>query len=127
MKTLIESTRRFEKDLNTLNSHDKDKVIQAINDCAAWVEEQGICPSSMLSELKIPSHVKGYESSLYLLKVTRENRVILSIDDDPIFGQVIFTLFRIFPVDKLQDNLQGLVESMYQDWRQESEGAQLMI
>lgn len=127
MKTLIESTLRFEKDLNTLNSRDKHKVIQAINDCAAWVEEQGICPSLMLSELKMPSHVKGYESSLYLLKVTCENRVILSIDDDPIFGQVIFTLFRIFPVDKLQENLRGLVESMYQDWRQESEDAQLTI
>lgn len=127
METLIESTRRFEKDLKKLDSRDRDRVIKAINDCVAWVEAEGIRPSGQLLELKIDSHIQGYDSSLYLLKATRENRVILSIDDDPVFGQVIFTLFRIFPVDKLEENLRGLVESMYQDWRQESEDVQLTI
>ncbi len=127
METLIESTRRFEKDLKQLDSRDKEQVIKAINDSVAWVEAEGIRPSVKLLELKLDSHVQGYESSLYLLKATRKNRVILSIDDDPIFGQVIFTLLGIFPVDKLEENLPGLVESMYQDWRQESEDVQLTI
>ncbi|WP_281349525.1 type II toxin-antitoxin system RelE family toxin [Sodalinema gerasimenkoae] len=40
METLIESTRRFEKDLKKLDSRDKEQVIKAINDSVAWVEAE---------------------------------------------------------------------------------------
>jgi hypothetical protein len=126
METLIESTKRFEKDLNRLDSLDKNRVIKAINNCVNWVEKNGIYSSPKLVELKIPSHVPGYESSLYLLRATQKKRVILSIDEDPIFGQVIFTLFRVFPADKIPENMKGFVESIYQDLREDSEEAQLI-
>ncbi|MBO0350455.1 hypothetical protein J0895_15400 [Phormidium pseudopriestleyi FRX01] len=126
METLIESTKRFEKDLNKLDSLDKNLVIEAINNCVISVEKKGIYSSPKLVGLKIPSHVQGYESSLYMLRVTQKKRVILSIDEDPIFGQIIFTLFRVFTVDKIQENINGFVESMYQDLREESEEAQLI-
>lgn len=106
METLIESTKRFEQDLNKLDLLDKNRVIKAINNCVSWVEEKGVFSSHELVELKIPSHVPGYESSLYLLRATQEKRVVLSIDEDPIFGQIIFTLFRVFPADKIQDKYQ---------------------
>ena len=126
MEILIESTKRFEKDLNKLNSFDKNKVVKAINNCVNWVGENGIYSSKKLSRLKIHSHIEGYESSLYLLKIDRKKRVMLCIDEDPIFGQIIFTLFRVFYVDKIEENIKGFVESMYQRLREESEEAQLI-
>ena len=126
METLIESTKRFEKDLNRLDSSDKNRVIKAINNCVTWVKKNGIYSAPKLVELKMHSHVPGYESSLYLLRVTQKNRIVLSIDEDPIFGQIIFTLFRVFPADKIQENMNGFVESIYQDLREDSEESQLI-
>ncbi|EDN65346.1 conserved hypothetical protein [Beggiatoa sp. PS] len=39
--------------------------------------------------------INDYESTLYSLKVNESIRIILTVDEDPIFEQVIFTLFRV--------------------------------
>jgi hypothetical protein len=59
--------------------------------------------------------MNGYESSLYTLKVSYQLRLILSVDEDPIFGQVIFTLFRVVKHDDLDKAYRGVAESLYQD------------
>jgi len=37
----------------------------------------------------------GLDSSLYLVKVDEDNRMIATVDDDPIFDKVSLTLFRL--------------------------------
>jgi hypothetical protein len=41
--------------------------------------------------------------------------VILTVDEDPIFGQVIFTLFRVIQCDDLEQAYKSVAESLYQD------------
>jgi len=41
--------------------------------------------------------------------------VIWAVDEDPIFGQIIFTLFRAVKHDDLDRAYQGVAESLYQD------------
>ncbi len=41
--------------------------------------------------------------------------MILAIDEDPIFGQVIFTLFRVIKRDDLDEAHKSVSESLYQE------------
>jgi hypothetical protein len=112
---LIESTRRFEKDLAKLSEAEKAAAIAKINDCASLFLTQKANFYRKLRRLPLPSNLNGYESSLYTLTVSRILRVIWAVDEDPIFGQVIFTLFRVVKDDELDKAYQGVAESLYQD------------
>ncbi len=85
MDVLIESTRSFEKDLAGLSGDEKTLTVQKINDCASLFQDQKADIGSQLSHPPILSDLNGYESSLYTLKVSQELRVILAVDEDPIF------------------------------------------
>ena len=112
---LIESTRGFEKDIPKLSEGEKAAVIKKINDCASLFPTQKADVYRKLRRLRLPSNLNGYESSLYTLGVSRTLRVIWAVDEDPIFGQVIFTLFRVVKHDNLDKAYQSVAESLYQD------------
>ncbi|MCC3593224.1 hypothetical protein [Microcoleus sp. PH2017_28_MFU_U_A] len=115
MDILIESTRRFEKDLAKLSEAEKAAAIAKINDCASLFPTHKADVYRKLRRLRLPSNLNGYESSLYTLRVSRTLKVILAVDEDPIFGQVIFTLFRVVKDDELNKAYQDVAESLYQD------------
>jgi mRNA-degrading endonuclease RelE of RelBE toxin-antitoxin system len=111
---LIESTRSFEKDLGKLSEDEKATTVKKINDCASLFPTQKADVYRKLRRLPLPSDINGYESSLYTLRVSQKLRVILTVDEDPIFGQVIFTLFRVVKHDNLDRAYKGVAESLYQ-------------
>ena len=115
MDILIESTNAFEKDLAMLSDTDKRIAIQTINDCADLFPIQKADVYRKLDRLHSPSLLNGYESSLYTLRVSQKLRVILTVDEDPIFGQVIFTLFRVAKHDDFDKAHKGVAESLYQE------------
>ncbi|MEG4348005.1 hypothetical protein QUB70_32735 [Microcoleus sp. A003_D6] len=112
---LIESTKGFENDLTKLSEDERAAVIKKINDCASLFPTQKADVYRKLRRLRLPSNLNGYESSLYTLRVYRTLMVIWAVDEDPIFGQVIFTLFRVVKHDDLDKAYQGVAESLYQD------------
>jgi hypothetical protein len=115
MDILIESTKGFENDLTKLSEDEKAAAIQKINDCASLFPTHKADVYRKLRRLRLPSNLNGYESSLYTLRVSRTLKVILAVDEDPIFGQVIFTLFRTVKQDELERAYQNVAESLYQD------------
>jgi hypothetical protein len=120
MDILIESTSRFEQDLSSMSEGEKDIAIQKINDCAALFPEHKINAYRKLRRL--PLNISGYDSSLYTMQISPESRIILTVDEDPIFGQVILTLFRVANRDDFNKAYQVVVESLYKDLlRQELE------
>ena len=115
MDVLIESTRSFEKDIAKLSVDEKAAAIQKINDCASLFPTQKADVYRKLRRRCLPSDLNGYESSLYTLRISQKLRVILAVDEDPIFEQVIFTLFRAVKHDELDRAYQGVAESLYQE------------
>ena len=115
MDVLIESTRGFEKDIAKLSEDEKAAAIQKINDCASLFPTQKADVYRKLRRLRLSSNLNGYESSLYTLRVSQKLRVILAVDEDPIFEQVIFTLFRAVKYDDLDKAYQGVAESLYKE------------
>ena len=115
MDILIESTKGFENDLAKLSEDEKTTAIQKINDCASLFPTHKADVYRKLRRLRLPTNLNGYESSLYTLTVSPTLRVIWAVDEDPIFGQVIFTLFRVVKHDDLDRAYQSVAESLYQD------------
>lgn len=115
MDVLIESARGFEKDIAKLSEYEKAAVIQKINDCTSIFPTQKADVYRKLRRLRLSSELNGYESSLYTLRISQKLRVILAVDEDPIFEQVIFTLFRAVKYDDLDKAYQGVAESLYQE------------
>lgn len=115
MDVLIESIRNFEKDLERLSEEEKVLAIEKINDCASLFPTRKAYVYSKLCPLPLLSDINGYESSLYTLKVSQKLKVILAVDEDPIFGQVIFTLFRVVKQDDLDKAYKDIAEMLYQE------------
>ncbi len=115
MDILIESTKDFENDITKLSEDEKAAAIQKINDCASLFPTQKANFYRKLRRLPLQSNLNGYESSLYTLTVSPTLRLIWAVDEDPIFGQVIFTLFRVVKHDDLDRAYQSVAESLYQD------------
>ena len=115
MDILIESTREFEKDIALLNEGKKATVIQKINYGASLFPTQKSNVYRKLRRLPLSSELNGYESSLYTLRISQKLRVVLAVDEDPIFGQAIFTLFRAVQHDELDKAYKGVAEFLYQD------------
>ena len=115
MDILIESTIAFEQDLGELASEMNIAVIESVNHCARFFPTQKHFAYDQLQRLPLRSQSNGYESSLYVLKVVEKLSVILTIDEDPIFGQVVFTLFRAVEQNELDRAYQSVAESLYQE------------
>jgi hypothetical protein len=112
---LIESTKGFENDLTKLSEDERAAAIEKINDCASLFPTKKADVYRKLRRLRLPSNINGYESSLYTLRVSRTLNVIWAVDEDPIFGQVIFTLFRAVKDEDIDKAYQSVAESLYQD------------
>ncbi|MBE9034428.1 hypothetical protein IQ246_04650 [aff. Roholtiella sp. LEGE 12411] len=115
MDVLIESTRGFEKDIVRLSEDEKVTVIQKINDCASLFPTQKADVYLKLRRLPLASDLNGYESSLYILQVSQKLSVIFAVDEDPIFGQVILTLFRAVKHDDIDKVYKDVADSLYQE------------
>ena len=112
---LIESTIAFEQDLGELSSEMNIAVMKSVNHCARAFPSQKHFAYDLLQRLPLRLPLDSYESSLYVLKVVEQLSVILTIDEDPIFDQVVFTLFRAVEQDEIDRAYQSVAELLYQE------------
>jgi len=105
-------TNKFEKDLIKFDSDDKNKITESINNCSLLTQKKKI----RANQLYQPHDIKlvgNLDSSLYVLKVSPKIRVLLTIDEDPLFDKVIITLLRVVKTDKTEKTFMSLSESLY--------------
>ena len=115
MEIIIESTQRFENSLAQLDQKFKELVIEKINDCTQQFSKNKMCVYNNLEKLKFLSLPNNYQSSLYVLKLSSNLRIILTIDEDPIFSQTIFTLFDIVEPQDLEQSHKEIAADIYRD------------
>lgn len=65
---------------------------------------------------------EGLDSSLYVLRASPQIRVILTIEEDPLFDQKIVTLFRVVRHDDMDRAFNSIAESLYQHLRSLEDG-----
>lgn len=119
---LFQETEEFERDMQHLDAALREAVASRINQvalaCARDVSGFASLIRSLASDDLALQPVamelgQGYESSLYTFEATPDVHLVLAIDDDPIFGQVIFTLFRAVPGASQEQACRDVVQALY--------------
>ncbi len=88
-------TQSFDEDMNGLSTEEQDKVKEKINFVSGSLLNG---KSAFMQQASMPYifNLKGgLDSSLYLVKVDGDKKMIATVDDDPIFDKVSLTLFRL--------------------------------
>lgn len=114
MDILFESTKKFEKDLKKLTPQERERIIEKIN----LVGQHYLTSKSNAEHVHVyrPLKIKlEDDTTLFAIKVSPKLRVLFTLDEDPLFDQIIMTLFRITSPEKYEKVLKGISESLYQD------------
>lgn len=114
MEIKFDITRYFEKDLKQLGAEDQSNIAISINRYAATFD---IWHGGKSQHIYQPHKIllpNGLDSSLYVLRATDQIRVILAIDEDPLFDQKIVTLIRVVKHDDLDRAFNSIAKSLYQ-------------
>jgi hypothetical protein len=94
---------------------EREFIIQKINNCTDLYLTQPDSVYSQMHGMPRPSELGEYDSSLYTLQISETSSVILTVDEDPIFEQVIFTLFRAVDHLELDRACRDVANFLYQD------------
>lgn len=116
MEILIESTKDFEHDLERFNNIEKFKIIKKLNRYVELLSKDKNLLENHAFKLKDIKFSGDYESSLYALIIDKDIRLIITIDDDPIFDATIITLFRVVNTEEASKAYNSVAESLYQDF-----------
>lgn len=110
-----QTTAEFRSDWERLGAAPQRSVRDALNRGYALLRED---PPGFFSEVQQPLQIQlkgGLGSSLYSLRVGRDLRLILTVDDDPVFGRTLVTLFRVVRHDELGRAYRSIARQLYRD------------
>jgi hypothetical protein len=114
MDLLFHSTETFEQDLQQFDAHLQIRIVQRVNEVAeAFIADQRV----FAQQARKPYNLQlsnGFDSSLYSVIVEPDLRVILTVDDDPLFDQVIVTLMRVVKRPDLYNAYTSVAKTLYQ-------------
>jgi mRNA-degrading endonuclease RelE of RelBE toxin-antitoxin system len=115
MELQFDITRRFEKDLKRLSKDDQRRIAISIDrHAAAFDPDQGNASTHIYQPQKLVLP-EGMDSSLYVLRATDRLRIILTIENDPLFGRKLITLIRVIGHNDLDRAFNSIAESLYQE------------
>ena len=115
MTIRFESTKKFEKELGKFPLKEKSRIILKLNQYSQLLETKS---EDFYKHAYQPVKLKltgDDESSLYALRVNKDIRIILTVDDDPLFDQILITLLHVVRHSNLNKVFNGIAESIYQN------------
>lgn len=108
----IKFTNKAMKKLGKMESTKKEKFLTKIkNNVYMFIEGE---KSGLIQELTFLKKVRGFDSSLYILRLDQNNRAILSIEDDPIFGRMDVIIYALTNPGEYKKEISSIMESLYQ-------------
>ena len=83
-------------------------------------------PPAFFARVQCPPSIQlkgGFTSSLYALRAGRDIRIVMAVDEDPVFGRTIVTLFRAVHQDELERSFRSIARTLYRNPIQRTNGA----
>jgi hypothetical protein len=114
MQLLFQSTQEFEQELSALSESERSGIIETIN---------GHCPNfvcdreSLFTLVHQPREIQLTNrccSSLYVMPAGHDRAIILTLDEDPIFDQLIITLIRLVPTSECTEVYMDVARRLYE-------------
>ena len=103
---------RAYKYLKKLNHNEQDQMMRLRDQRVKRYREDG--DKRYIFQEKSFSKLGQFDSTVYCLKVNTKIRAILSIDEDPIFEKIVVNVFTLCSLEKMNIEMQGIMESLYQ-------------
>ena len=103
---------RAYKYLKKLNHNEQDQMMRLIDQRVKRYIEDG--DKRYIFQEKSFSKLGQFDSTVYCLKVNTKIRAILSIDEDPIFEKIVVNVFTLCSLEKMNIEMKGIMESLYQ-------------
>ncbi|WP_295990268.1 hypothetical protein [Rugamonas sp.] len=113
MNLQFDIARRFEEDLERLSPRDRERVATSIDRHAAVFDAGSLGAMRRIYQPQKILLPEGLQSSLFVLRVSEEVRVILTIEEDPLFDRKVITLLRVVRRDQVDRSYLAVSES----WR----------
>lgn len=113
MDVRIDISKGFDKDLGRFSSQEQFVVKNKLN-YLIDVIKSGTSSNQLLYRLHKIQLIGNLESSLYILKVNKDIRIILTSESDPLFDEHILTLLKIVRHGDLDKSFKSITESLYQ-------------
>lgn len=107
----IKFTNKAMKKLGKMESTKKEKFLTKIkNNVYMFIEGE----KSGLIQEHFFKKIRGFDSSLYILRLDQNNRAILSIEDDPIFGRMDVIIYALTNPGEYNKEISSIMEYLYQ-------------
>jgi hypothetical protein len=119
MDVRVDIEKNFDRDVKKLPLLEQTMIEQKVNQLIERLKAGPKDKTSLrLSKLKMknPLVQMGMDSSLYVLKIHKDLRVILTSEADPLFDEHILTLLNVVSVKELESVFNGLAESFSQSF-----------
>jgi mRNA-degrading endonuclease RelE of RelBE toxin-antitoxin system len=110
-----QTTPEFRNDLNRLSSEDRARVAVALRRSYDLLRNNR---GSFFARAKRPQSIQlkgGFSSSLYSLRVGQDIRLIAAVDEDPVFAQMLITLFRAVHRNELDRAYRSVASGLYRN------------
>ena len=114
MNVLFQATKKFEKDLQDLPGDDAQRVISQLNRNCSLLKQDPAAFYRTVNKPLIVQLKEGMDSTLYSMRVGHNLKILLAVDEDPLFDQTIFTLLRLVRHKDLSKAFKSIAESLYQ-------------
>lgn len=115
MQLVFESTESFEKEIRVFDYDQHLLIVDEINNRFNLLLSN---PAKFYQNIEQPLQftlVNNYDSSLYILGITDNLKLIFTLDEDTIFDQIIITLFRLVKGNEAVKTYQEIGNLLYND------------
>lgn len=114
MNLIFHSTETFEQELHQLDAALQAQIVQRINEVAqAFIADRQLFARQARKPYNVPL-TNGFDSSLYSVVAQPDWRIIFTVDEDPLFDQVIVTLLRVVKRPALANTFTEVAKALYQ-------------
>ena len=114
-KITEQTTVDFRRDLDRLSPDDRARVQEALRCSYELLRDN---PRSFFARAQRPLRIDlkgGLSPSLYSVRVGRNIRLIMTVDDDPVFEQTLVTLFRVVQHNEAERSYRSIAHLLYRN------------
>ncbi len=106
-------TEAFDRDIKSLSAEQQSKIKDQINLVSGSLLNGR---TSFMEKSSMP-HIfnlkSGFDSSLYAVKLDDKKKMVVAVDDDPIFDKISLTMFRLVNDDDAEEAYKEVGEQLY--------------
>jgi hypothetical protein len=111
MDLMFQDTESFQEGWQWLDPTLRGKLATELNDCCQLLLYDSEAFHQLVENIQQPLS-GGLNASIYVLPVDTW-RIVFTMDEDPVFGQVVVTLLRVVQADHLANTLGSVARMLY--------------